>query len=461
MIDEFPGSHSLWDFRLEVYTVTCWDQCLLSVVPYGAAANWTDVPLERWNEDENLTTVFQPNPIHALNDDFLWDMDDALDAVPWRSQDGAYDPVTLRELGAPVAGTYYLTGTYANIRDFPSGFFPGGDIGAPHTPVPASQNGSFSYMRDQNDFNAVMCYYHITENQLYLQDIGFTNACNRQIGIDADAIGGADNAMYKARPDDSGKGFLLFGNGGTDTGEDADVILHEYCHAIIDDIAPFRFIAEYGQTSAIMEGTADYWACSWADSFHWSPFPSAFYAEWDARHGPFEPPYIRRVNTGKTLADSTGDPHVDGEIWSRALWDLHGTLGKRVTDSLILRAIEITHADSVHEPAMYQVAFRMIQADTQAYAAAHAVDIGQAFLDREIIQCYCPWQGDLDRSGVINATDLTLTINIIFFGGLNVQDPTCPAFRADFNDDSLVDAIDLVFLIQHIFFGGSGPWSPC
>lgn len=79
----------------------------------------------------------------------------------------------------------------------------------------------------------------------------------------------------------------------------------------------------------------------------------------------------------------------------------------------------------------------------------------------EPVGCNCPFQADLDGSTTLNATDLTLLINIIFFGGTNVQDPECPRTRADFNADGVANATDLTLLINHIFFGGAGPVDPC
>lgn len=80
---------------------------------------------------------------------------------------------------------------------------------------------------------------------------------------------------------------------------------------------------------------------------------------------------------------------------------------------------------------------------------------------RVIPPCPCAHQGDLDARGAIDAVDLALEIDIVFFGGADIQDPSCPATRADFNADSTADAVDLAFLIDHVFFGGDPPADPC
>jgi len=73
----------------------------------------------------------------------------------------------------------------------------------------------------------------------------------------------------------------------------------------------------------------------------------------------------------------------------------------------------------------------------------------------------CPYPGDPDGSGLIDAVDLAIAIDIIFFGAPEIQDPLCPNPRADFDNSGLSDAVDLAFMIDHVFFGGQGPGDPC
>lgn len=77
------------------------------------------------------------------------------------------------------------------------------------------------------------------------------------------------------------------------------------------------------------------------------------------------------------------------------------------------------------------------------------------------VSCDCPFEADLDGNGFIDATDLAFVIDIVFFGGTDIQDPNCPKTRADFDGNGFADATDLAFLIDHVFFGGSGPIDGC
>lgn len=79
----------------------------------------------------------------------------------------------------------------------------------------------------------------------------------------------------------------------------------------------------------------------------------------------------------------------------------------------------------------------------------------------DVCECVCPDQCDMDGSGFVDAVDLAVVIDVVFFGAPDVSDPDCPRSRADFNADGVTDAVDLALLIDHVFFGGFGPSDPC
>ena len=47
---------------------------------------------------------------------------------------------------------------------------------------------------------------------------------------------------------------------------------------------------------------------------------------------------LRRIDTKLTYADRRGEVHFDGQIWSRALWDIRNALGATKADTLILQS---------------------------------------------------------------------------------------------------------------------------
>lgn len=65
--------------------------------------------------------------------------------------------------------------------------------------------------------------------------------------------------------------------------------------------------------------------------------------------------------------------------------------------------------------------------------------------------------GDLNDDGVVDAVDLALLIDVVFFGGAV---PVPPDERADIDCSGVADAVDLAILIDHVFFGAPPPVCP-
>lgn len=128
---------------------------------------------------------------------------------------------------------------------------------------------------------------------------------------------------------------LTFGTGGVDDAEDAEIILHEYGHAIQDDQ-----VNHFGSTNeggAMGEGFGDYLAASFfADRKPERLRPCV--GNWDAvSYSGDEPPSLRRVDgTKKYPRDVHGEVHDDGEIWSACLWEIRAAIGGRSADKLII-----------------------------------------------------------------------------------------------------------------------------
>ncbi|MEV0807784.1 M36 family metallopeptidase [Micromonospora sp. NPDC050200] len=255
--------------------------------------------------------VFDPNPVVTLQNESLTDNANTDSAVfaP------AYKTVTLTQLD----GSGALRGAFAsNVSK----------------KAVTSATNVFNYNRSQDGFEQVMAYYHLTRAQEYVQALGFVDVNNsaqryRTTGLSA------DNSYYDPATDQ-----LTFGTGGVDDAEDAEVIWHEYGHAIQDAQVPgFGSGAEAG---AIGEGFGDYWAMtmSSAVSANTATTPLACIADWDAvSYTSGTPHCLRRVDGNKVYPGSVvGEVHADGEMWSRALFDIFGSLGRTQADTIILEA---------------------------------------------------------------------------------------------------------------------------
>jgi hypothetical protein len=228
----------------------------------------------------------------------------------------------------------------------------------------ATPDGSGNYNYDRSTsraagakFGAVMVYFYVDFAQRYIQNtLGFDNICNRPVQFNVNGISD-DNSFY--RPDNRGTGSLTTGSGGVDDAEDAEVILHEYGHAIQDNSKPNIWgrggqSGRFAGTGAMGEGFADYWAAS-ITTQHFeqagTPFATAV-MEWDASsYSNANPPTIRSITSRKTYPDDVVDQvHTDGEIWSSTLWQIRNDIGAVAADRVILAShFLLTSDDSTFE----------------------------------------------------------------------------------------------------------------
>ena len=307
-------------------------------------------------------SVFVPNPVQSLGDESLTDQKDADAAVPA----AAYHDVTLTNLD----GSGFLRGDFANVVS--------------ETGNPAfSPTNTFRYTRHQDEFEQVMAYYWVTQAQRYIHSLGFGET-RRPVDDRPQAVRinqfGQDNSFATDHPKDE----LRFGKGGVDDAEDAEVILHEYGHAI-HFAQNFSFASE--QAGAISEGFGDYWAVTVSDVVSRSlgvpereRLPCV--ADWDSTSYTSSVPHcLRRVDTNLHYpADLNGEVHHDGQIWSRALWDIRQALGNVKADTIILRG-----SFDFPGTTMPDLANRTVAAARQLYGTAAANAVHQAFAARGIL----------------------------------------------------------------------------
>ena len=309
-----------------------------------------------------IGAVFVTNPVQSLGDESLTDQKDADAAVPA----AAYHDVTLTHLD----GSGFLHGDYATVVS---------ETGAPAF----SPTNSFRYTRHQDEFEQVMAYYWVTEAQAYIHSLGF-GVTRRPINDQPQAVRinqfGQDNSFATDHPKDE----LRFGNGGVDDAEDAEVVLHEYGHAIHFSQ---NFVFGSEQAGAISEGFGDYWAVTVGDVVSRAlgvperePLPCV--ADWDSTSYTSTVPHcLRRVDTNLHFpSDLNGEVHHDGQIWSRALWDIRQALGNVRADTVILQG-----SFDFPGTTMPELANRTVAAARQLYGTAAANAVRKAFADRGIL----------------------------------------------------------------------------
>ncbi len=265
------------------------------------------------SQSRGIANVFDPNPVAALDD--------------WRALRGdvrartppaaAYRTVELEDL----SGTGYLDGRLVTTRPTRHRV---------HRP-----DHLFFFTSDQPGFEEVMAYFHVTRAIHYLERLGFSGP--RRIfksPLPIDVRGTRDdNSWYSP-----GSRSLTFGTGGVDDAEDAEIILHEFGHAIQDAICP-----DFGQSeeaAAMGEGFGDYFAASFFAERKPAEYRNLVMS-WDAIEDDERGlPRLRRMDGRATYRafEKGGDCHDNGQIWSAALWEIHGALGRRVADPIIIES---------------------------------------------------------------------------------------------------------------------------
>ena len=270
--------------------------------------------------------------------------------------------VDLLDIAQSADGKYRLEGPYVRID---------GTVGSTQWTPPAedSLNG-FQYTRSDDRFEAAMVYYHIDTSQRYIQSLNIGREIQGQ-GVRANphGAGTADNSWY--RPSENS---LSFGDGGIDDGEDAEVIIHEYGHAVLHGSTP-NDIFDNREGGALHEGWSDYWAVSytrglmeagtvpqgdWRKVFSWDGNLT-----WPGRYLQTTKHYPEDTECD----NSTGcNIYADGVVWATTLMSIWEELGKEVTDRLNL----FSHAYLSYPVSMPDAAEALLQADQDLYQGANA-----------------------------------------------------------------------------------------
>ena len=292
--------------------------------------------------------VFDPSPVATLGDSTLTEHSEIPAA--------AYFDVLLPD----VALSGYLDGPYVSTSNTRQRV--------------RSRNRRFDYVRGQRGFLEVMAYFHIDRVQRYLRRIGFEGVLDQPIKVNVTALKD-DNSFYSPA-----RKSLSFGTGGVDDAEDADIIVHEYGHAIQD--AQLPGFGETIEAGAMGEGFGDYLAAS----VHAELKPARMrptFANWDATSwSEDDPPCVRRLDSVKRYPRNVRhEVHADGEIWSACLWQLRQALGRRVADRLV-----VAHHFLLNRRARFEdAANALLTVDRQLHAGVHGAEIRRIFVARGIL----------------------------------------------------------------------------
>ncbi len=248
-------------------------------------------------------------------------------------------------------GVYKLKGPWCNVTD----------IESPADPLSyaADSPDGFRYTRSEPGFDAVMAYYHVTQAYRRILALGFSIDSLRGLRIDPHGFQGKDNSHYSAYGN-----WIALGTGGVHDAQDADVIWHEYGHAIIYNLIPSW---GGGDSRTLGEGFGDYWAGSHSRSLHeWGTGDPQYnwLFKWDGHNQYWSG---RILNETAKYPFSTSDIYACGQVWSSALMGIWEDLGRDITDRLVLKSFSYLGSGATAT----DNAFAVIQADRDLYEGAH------------------------------------------------------------------------------------------
>lgn len=270
---------------------------------------------------------------------------------------------TLRDI-SNTNGVMRLQGPYVTIID---------SLEPPYYNNPVSINDcAFEYKRGEQEFEAVNAYYHIDTFQRYIQTLGFDSLFNYPIQVDPHGLYCNDNSKFVPN---GGSAWLGFGEGCVDDAEDADVVIHEYGHALSYAALPGANIGTERQ--GLDEGIGDYFAASysmaidtfrWADLFTWDGHNDC----WPGREGASSITYPQT---------NVFDIYQVGELWVSALMVVHQQIGRTPADRIQLEALSMNiQSTKIPDAAQY-----ILDADSMLYGGQYQVQYIAEFCDRQIL----------------------------------------------------------------------------
>lgn len=293
--------------------------------------------------------IYLPNPITSAETTYGGNYIDNNDQTnPFLDAERVLKQITVNETG----GIYQLNNDYVLIREH----------SPPVIQPETSTDGNFFYDRSESGFEDVNTLYHITTFQEYIQSLGFNNLVNYQLAVDCHGFNGQDQSAFfpSTNPPQ-----LTFGTGGVDDAEDADVIIHEYGHAISHSAAPNTNIGT--QRGALDEAIGDYLAVSYSRLHHEHDWFKVF--NWDG-HNEFWSG--RLAQTTKIYPEDLDfNIYGDAPFFSSTLMEIEDLIGRDTTHILLFESLYwyTTHmkiSDAID---------LLLRADSVLFGEAHKEDI--------------------------------------------------------------------------------------
>jgi len=258
-------------------------------------------------------------------------------------------------------GTFKLENADIKIDDFDS----------PTIPAYSQNSPNFNLTRDQDGFEDVNAFVHLSLFKKYIDSLGFSSIPGNQIEVDVHAVSNSDQSYY------SPSGFRIYmGEGGVDDAEDVDVIIHEYIHALISEASIIN--SRINERAGMDEAICDYFAVSYSSKFTNNQSDRVF--NWDG-HNEFWPGRSAVSSKNYQFVSFSGSIYTNTDLLVSCLREILMNTSRTISDEIILEALFSLQASSTYR----DFAIMVINADKVLNGGQNFNVIKAAFVRRNIL----------------------------------------------------------------------------
>jgi hypothetical protein len=334
-------------------------------------------------------------------------------------------------------GTFKLENPDIKISEFSA------PILAPYTQT----TPNFNLTRDEDGFEDVNTFVHLSNFKKYIDSLGFSSIPGNQIEIDVHAISNSDNSYY------SPSEFRIYmGEGGVDDAEDADVIIHEYGHALISAASIIN--GRINERAGMDEAICDYFAFSYSRKFTNNQSNRVF--NWDG-HNEFW--------SGRSTVSSKNyqfvnfsDIYLNTDLLVSCLHEILINTSRTVSDKIIFEALFTLQASSTYR----DFAIMVINADQVLNGGQNFNIIKAAFVRRNVLEFdFTLSENKVNNSSIsaynsfafasggellIKANEELVSYQIVNLEGKEIQRGKLTGFQAVINAPSIKTGLYLVLI---------------
>jgi hypothetical protein len=270
---------------------------------------------------------------------------------------------------------------FSSIQDFTFPFTLGVD---PRTQRAATVSNLFYFNNIMHDF-AYRLGFTESAGNFQTNNFGRGGVGNDSVRAESQDGSGTNNANFGTPPDGQRPRMqmFLFTRGTADTaddrdsGQDGDVVLHEYGHGISNRLVggPANTSCLGGtQAGAMGEGWSDYWAATFYGNGVIGEYVTNNLTR-GIRRAAYTVPANAVHDSYADLGVGGFEVHSDGEVWAATLWDLRQTLGAAIADRLVLQGMKFTPCS----PSFLNARDGILMADQNLNGGANRCDIWRVF----------------------------------------------------------------------------------